>query len=276
MRMLYNNRLYPHPVLGIGDDITGSIHVELRVESSGKEIEIAPTFTIANDDLQKLVEKRTALFVSHLYCSRTMYREVFKSDKNIPDIIRIDSSRLNGEVEIDFFICANESIVEYSNKDFNKDYSGHKFSVDKGDVLGYAGKGRFFANKAPEDLRSISALMNIDNTEKSNHPMYIDYGGDKITIMLCQDDYENYQIVRRTSLYVNILLSCIVLPCLTEVLHYLSTQEAIEFSEKRWYKVLSEMKEKSKDGTEIEIAQRILDLPNSRSFNTIKHLFEGA
>jgi len=274
--MVYNNRLYPHPVLGIGDDIAGSMEVDLRIESSGKEIQIAPSFRVTNDDLQKLVDKKAAMFASHLYCSGTMYRELFKSDKNIPDTIRINSSRLNGEVEIDFFICANENIENYSNGDFNKDYSGHQFTVDKGDILAYGGKGKFYANKSPEDLRSISALMNIDNTEKNNHPMFIEYSGDKVTIMLCQDDYESYQIVKRTSLYINILLSCIVLPCLTEVLHFLSFDEAKEFSEKHWYKVLSEMKEKSKDRTEIEIAQRILDLPNNRSFNTIKQLFEGS
>jgi len=272
--MLYNNRLYPHPVLGIGDDVSGSIEVELRVSSSGKEIEISPAFKIVNDALQSMLEKKLAMFVSHLYCRGTMYRDVFKSEKNIYDAIKINSHKLNGEVEIDFFICANESISSYSSKEFNSDYSGYTFPVDKGDILAYAGKGRFYANKSPEELKSISALMNISSTGKNNHPMYNDYTGDKITIMLCQEDYENYQIVKRSALWVNILLSCIVLPALTEAMHYASTVEANDYADKRWHKVLTEIKEKSKDNTEIEMAQRILDQPNNRSFTTIKQLIE--
>lgn len=272
--MLYNNRMYPHPVLGIGDDIAGTLEVELRVSSSGKEIEISPSFRIANDDLQNLIESNAALFVSHLYCSGTMYRDVFKSNRNIPEPIKINSAKLNGEVEIDFLVCANKSISNYSNSAFNPDYAGHQFSIDKGDVLAYAGKGRFFANKSPEELRSISALMNIDNTDKSHHPMYNEYEGDKITIMLCREDYESYQIVKRTPLYVNVLLSFIVLPCLTEALHFLSDPEAKDYRGKRWHKVLTEIREKSKERSEVEVAQRILDLPNNRSFNTIKQLFE--
>ncbi|HVZ97799.1 MAG TPA: hypothetical protein VG847_13045 [Chitinophagaceae bacterium] len=274
--MLYNNRLYPHPVLGIGNDINGSIEVELRVASSGKQIEISPAFKITNDTLQTLVEKKQAMFVSHLYCRGTMYREVFKSEKNISDTIRINSYKLNGEVEMDFFICANENISSYSNKEFHPDYNRQSFSIDKGDILAYAGKGKFYANKSPEELKSISALMNISSTGKSSHPMYNDYTSDKITIMLCQEDYENYQIVKRSVLWVNILLSCIVLPALTEALHYISTSEANDFADKRWHKVLSELKEKSKDNTEIEMAQRILEQPNNRSFNTIKQLIEEA
>ncbi|MBI2966705.1 MAG: hypothetical protein HYY40_02695 [Bacteroidetes bacterium] len=271
--MLYNNRLYPHPVLGIGDDVSGLIEIELRVSSSGKEIEISPTFKIVNDVLQNLVEKKQAMLVSHLYCRGTMYREVFKSEKNITDAIKINSYKLNGEVEIDFFICANENITRYSNKDFNSDYSGYSFSVDRGDILAYAGKGRFYANKSPEELKSISALMNIDTTGKNNHPMYNEYSGEKITIMLCQEDYENYQIVKK-GIWVNLLLSSIVLPALIEALHFISSDEAKDYADKRWYKVLSDIKDKSKDRTDIERAQRILDHPNNRSFNTLKQLME--
>lgn len=272
--MFYNNRQYPHPVLGVGDDVSGSIEVELRVSSTGKEIEISPSYKIENGRLLDMIEKEQALFVSHLYCRGTMYREVFKSNRSISDPIRIASSRLKGEVEIDFFICANQTVASYKNSEFHPDYAGHSFSIDKGDILAYAGKGKFHANKSPEELKSVSAIMNISSTEKSGHPMYNDYTGDKITIMLCQEDYENYQIVKRNTIWTNILLSCIVLPALIESLYYTSSTEARDYSDKHWFKVLSEIKQKSKDDSELKMAQRILELPNNRSFNTIKQLIE--
>ncbi len=272
--MLYNNRLYPHPVLGIGDDVTGSIEVELRVSSSGKEIEIIPLFKIVNDALQNLIEKKQAMFVSHLYCRGTMYRDVFKSEKNIDDEIKIVSHKLNGEVEIDFFICANEKISSYNSKEFNTDYKGYSFSVDKGDILAYAGKGKFFANKSPEELKSISALMNIDTTGERDHPMKLDYSGDKITILLCQNEYEGYQIVKGNLIAVNILLSCVVLPALVEAFHFITSPEASEFADKRWYKFLNEHKQNSKYSTPIEMGQGVLQLPNNRSFETVIQLID--
>jgi len=37
--MIYNNRSYPHPVLGIGDDfITSNVIVDLKISSNGTQI----------------------------------------------------------------------------------------------------------------------------------------------------------------------------------------------------------------------------------------------
>jgi hypothetical protein len=267
--------MYPHPVMGIGDDLSDAIEIDLNIASDGKEISITPAFKLTNEDLQELLDKNKALFTSHVYCRGTMYRNVFKTTKPIPEAIKISSEKLSGEVEIDFFICANENIAKYTNATFNSDYKGHSFSVDKGDILAYAGKGKFYANKSPEELTSISALMNISSTGKDSHTMFNEYSGDKITIMLCQQDYENYQIIKNSpSLWWNVLLSCIVLPALTETLHYLSSLESQEFSQRRWHQVLTEYKNKSKEPTEVQVAQRILDLPNNRSFNAMKQLIE--
>lgn len=249
--MLYNNRSYPHPVLGISNDVNGKIEVELRVSSTGKEIEITPTFKIIDDVLENLIGLNKALFVSHLYCRGTMYREVFCTSKTIVDPIKIDSYKLNGEVEVDFFICANQTINDYTNNNFNSDYKGYSFSVEKGDILAYAGKSTFYANKSPEELKSISALMNISTTTKSDHPMFNEYEGEKITIMMCQEDYEGYQTIKATNIWINILLSMIVLPMLTEALHFVSSEEAKDFADKRWYKVLTEIKTKAKKRMEL-------------------------
>ncbi len=272
--MIYNNRLYPHPVLGIGNDVKGSIEIELRVSSTGKQIEIAPAFRMENEALQNLVEKKQALFVSHLYCRGTMYRDIFKSNKNISEKICINSYKLNGEVEMDFLICANDTITNYSSNEFHADYNGQSFTIDKGDILAYAGKGKFFANKSPEELKSISALMNIDTTGRPDHPMKLDYSGEKITILLCQNEYENYQIVKGNQISVNILMSCVVLPALVEAFNFLTSSDSKEFIERRWYKFLSGHKEKSKYATSLEMAQGVLQLPNDRSFETVIKLID--
>lgn len=276
--MKFNNRQYPHPVLGMGEDeskdVNGLIEVDLKVSSTGTEIEISPTFRISNNGLQSLIDNNIVVYVAHLYCRGTMYRDVFKSNKNVFDAIKIDSYRLNDEVEMDFFVCANENIHSYKNQDFNSDYDGLSFAIDKGDILAYAGKGKFYANKSPEELKSISALMNIDTTGDNNHPMKLNYSGEKITILLCQAEYENYQIVKGNQISINILLSCVVLPALVEAFHFVSSEESAEFNDRRWYKFLTDHKDKSKYGSPLEMAQGILQLPNNRSFETVIKLID--
>lgn len=270
----YNNRLYPHPVIGIADDVDGTFEVELKVSSNSKFIAISPTFKVTNADLKSHIMEGTVLFTSHIYCRGTMYREVFKTQKNIPDAIKIPSNRLNGEVEVDFFLCADKNIGNYCNKGFSNDYRGFTFAIDKGDILGYGGKGKFYANKSPEELKSISALMKINSTGKNSHAMFNDYDGDKITIMLCQEDYENYQTVRKgkDSFWSNLLLSSIVLPALTEAIHFLKDDMARDFSKNRWYTILTELVKNSKENNKLKIAQNILDLPNNRLFGTLNQL----
>jgi hypothetical protein len=53
-----------------------------------------------------------------------------------------------------------------------------------------------------------------------------------------------------------------------------SSADSGEFAERRWYKFLAEHREKSKDPTPLEMAQRILQLPNNRSFETVIQLIE--
>ncbi len=260
--MIYNNRNYPHPVLGNADDFSSdSLSIELKISSNGTLIEITPIFVLNSDALNKLIFDGSATYLSHIYCRGTLYREVFKTQKSLSDSLSIPAHKLNGEVEIDFFICANKNIENYNSKDFNPEYGNVSFEVEKGDIVAYAGKGKFHANKLPEELKSISALMNIDCSNKNKEPMYLDYSGQKITIMLSIEDYTNYKLLKNNSQYFGVVLSSIVLPSLIEALYFLEDETSLEYSQNAWYKALKEFKDNSKQPEPLRIAQKILDNP---------------
>lgn len=274
--MRYNNRLFPHPVLGIGDDIIGEFSVELVYKSDKDFISLSPTFKLVDKGMKNLILTGKAYFIIQVYCRSTMYREIFKTPNLLPDAILIPSVKLNGDVEVDFFICSETSIKNYSLESFNPDYNNSKFFIDRGDILAYGGKGKFVANKSPEELKSISSLIRISNSEEISKPMYNEYEGQKIQIMLCQEDYENYQLIIRSRVYVSLIHSIIVLPALLDALNFLDKKESEEFSDKRWYKALKEYKSKFRSNDSLILAQKILDLPNMRSFKTIINLMEEA
>lgn len=272
--MRYNNRLFPYPVLGIVDDIVGEFSAELTYKSDNKVITLSPTFKLVEDYLHKLIQDGQAYFLIQVYCRSTMYREIFKTESSLPTPITIPSLKLRRDVEVHFFICAEKNIDKYFSKNFNSEYKESRFFIERSDILAYGGKAKFIANKSPEELKSVSSLIRIKNSEKSVHAMWNEYESEKIEINLCEEDYNNYQLVLRNRVFHNLLHSSIVLPALIDALYFIDKPEAKDFEDKRWFKALKEIKLKSKVQDCFQIAQNILDLPNERTFGTIMTLME--
>ena len=269
--MIYNNRHYPHPVLGIEDDIKGTSQVKLKVSSDATSILLENSFNMQNEDLQKLIDDKKASYCIHLCYTGTFFRQNYTTYKSIADTIKIPSSNLNGEVELDYFICAEESIQGYNNKLSNEDYENNEFNLSRGDILAYLGKGKFYANKTFQEINSISSFMNVNTDGKSNHPFYIDYNDEKITIYLSQEDYELYQEIKLKK-FSPILHAALVLPALLHMIFFIETEESLDYKNKTWFKVLNEILEKLNESDPLKAAQKILDLPLARAFNSLKDI----
>ena len=106
--MIYNNREYPHPVLGIGigDDasVGGLFNVHLSIKAGRETIRIEPVFKMDNKYINNLINEGKATFATQIYCRATMFRELRKSQNTIPETIVIPTPKLREEVEIDFFV----------------------------------------------------------------------------------------------------------------------------------------------------------------------------
>lgn len=272
--MLYNNRDYPHPVIGVGEDIAGRFNVRLSVRAGTKEVRLEPVFDLENESLNNLIETGKAQFAMHIYCKSTMFREVRRFPKAVAEAIVLPTSTLRDKVEVDFFICANTHIEEYQNDQAHPDYSGYSFPIDKGVILAYGGQGVFHANKTPEELKAVSSFMNIDRDVKSDGPMYNEYDGDKITVYLSMNDYRRYQEVKKNKGIVDILHSAIVLPALMQAVLEVS-DDSSEFADRKWFTILKDRVAETKEDTPLIVAQKILENPLNRSFNAVEYLMEG-
>lgn len=271
--MIYNNREYPYPVLGINDDIEGDFKVHMNVKAGKQTIKIEPIYELDNNDLNDLIEKGLAVFVAHLYCKGTMYRKCFRSSSSVGSQIVVSTSKLRERVEVDFMICANDNISNYSNSESHSDYNGYTFPIEKGDILAFGGKGVFNANKTPEELRAVSSFMNIDKYESAKGPIYNHYDGDKITILLSENDYILYQQIVDNPFVSSVLHSSIVLPCLIDAIDTIKSDSS-DFVDCSWYNLLSKLIDDSKQENLLKIAQKILENPVNRAFNTIQNMIE--
>jgi len=264
--MLYTNRNYPHPVLGIQDDYKNSvISVKLNIEAKFEFFEIRPIFYLKNDNIQNLIDIESAKYITQVYCRGTMYRDVIASPKTINDPILISSKKLNGPVVLDFFIVANKAVANFASNDFSPVFGTTNFRIAESDIIGYAGQATFHANKTYNELVGISSLINVTCSGKSKKPLNIDYSGDRISIILCKEDFDNYRLLKSNPQYWNLILSAIVLPALVEILHFIETEESDEFEGKYWYDYLFKLKEKHSNEKVIVIAQNIIDNPLTKT-----------
>jgi hypothetical protein len=204
-----------------------------------------------------------------------MFRELFRIHDPISQKIIISGEKLNGETEVDFFICAEDNIDKYKNSLNNRDYVDYSFNIEKGDILAYGGKGIFYANKTPEELKSISAIMNIKNSGIKNGPFYNEYDNPKITVCISETDYNNYQLLKLYKPFIPIIHSCLVFPALYEAVSFMEYDEAsIQFKEYAWHKLIKERMDKTKGNTILEKVQNLLDLPVNRTLIALEELFE--
>jgi hypothetical protein len=271
--MVYNNREYPHPVLGIEDAIEGKFNVHLSVKAGKDTIRIEPVFDLENDDINSMIQNKQAQFATQIYCRSTMYRSIFKSESSIQQKIVIPTSDLRNEVQLDFFVCAATDIQSYCNSKAHPDYGDISFQLNKGEILAYGGHGVFHANKSPEELKAISSFMQIERTEKDSGPIQNSYHGEKIVVQLSKNDYEKYRDIAGNQYAEQLLHSSVVLPALMDAIEQ-TKEPSSEFTDNSWYKILQALVAEKGKGNDnaLYAGQKILDNPINRAFKTIDNL----
>jgi len=168
--MNYNNRTYPHPVLGINKSIDDLFEVNLKVSADKGLISIGLEYNLSNKDLAKLIEARQAAYCMQQYCKGTLYREVFRSYKPLPLKIKIPSTRLHEQVDADFFICACDDIPDYTNSSLSDDYKGYTYLIEK-EYLG-----------ALPNMNSLISYYHHEKQYKVSKESMITYKGQKYSV----------------------------------------------------------------------------------------------
>lgn len=276
--MKINNVSFPHPVLGISDDISGAINVNSTIHYNRDKTLISVSWTLDCLSLNKLITNKQASFCVEIDCADTIFREIHTSFESTQEIL-INTSDIRNMVHLNFYIVASKDIPDYSIKEFNSDYLGYTFSIQKGDALAIGGKSSFPAEKSWEALKSVSSFMDIGSYPEETGPVLYNFDKQKIKILLSEEDFGNYGRVWKTDNLSAIFHSSLVLPALIRALIILLSNPETD-QDKKWFQVLkirvnnNEFKEKLKTKTIdleniMEIAQAILDNPVHRTLEGI-------
>lgn len=274
------HRLYPYPVLSdmTNDYINSSFSMNLEVTQGMKEICFSISLCLENEEIKQLIADDFAEYVIHIECSYTAYRTVIKTNETEIKKI-IPEHKLNGKVAICAFIVAKKEMPKYYNNLFNEDYGNMSFSLNRGNIIGIGGQVNIEITKEVEELSKIPSIFTICRcAEDVDESMKFDITGEKITITLCNESFENYKILSGLPILLPVLHSLLIVPALVYTFEMLRKEGISEFEDLRWFKSIKRtlgknnmiLNEELLDCIpSFELAQKSLDLPINRAFDAL-------
>jgi len=280
--MKTNNLSFPHPVLGVHDDVQGLHNVEVKLTCSETSIDLSVQNTFFNKTIENLITKKKAAFCAQISCPQTFFRRIFTTQEKNQEI-SIPQTELRNKATAEFFVIAVEDIPNYQNDRAHPDYEDVKFDIGKGDVLSFGGRFSFIADKQWMSSKSVASFMAITRGDFNDGPMEIDLNADsgKIVVELSKKDFDKFkENARNTTLYP-VFHSCIVFPALMFALNQMAVPDGKDqYGEYLWYQVLEDRKRNDEQLKHLswgienvsEIAQVILRNPINRVFTSIDNL----
>lgn len=192
--MKLSNYTIPYPILGIEGAFNENVQVNSNLVFESTKDDFIFKIILLTDDkiILDLIEKDVACYACEIDCSKTFFRETYKS-KNPAFSIRIPKNSLVGKAQLFFSIVVVGDLVDYKNENFNQRfYEGYKFNLSKGHMLAYLGQSTFNADIKYNELNALSSIMEV-KVDVNTRFTYFDFGGPLITIFLPQSEYDNFK-----------------------------------------------------------------------------------
>lgn len=278
--MKRNNKSYPYPVLGIGDDILPRPTFTVEpITADPENYYVTVKIQMANQDIADLIEKGFAEYGCEVECSRTFYIEWFGF--NTPEFtIALPRHGVAEKVTFDCRVSVVKDIADYVNSGAHVDYEGMSFNLLAGSVLASFGKFNYNAYIQYDKLHSAGAFITIiEGHDPANTTYTLDYPKIEVKLppALFQEYKEKYN--KRTSKWADVFHSSIAFNALVYALfsYKEDTHKDLLWAKTLQYRInlepsLSNYKETmtTKIPSDVmELAQALLGNPYKRMFKTI-------
>lgn len=272
------NEQYLHPVLSFKDD---AIRPRLGNDSSLIEVKqtteddfiISVVLKIDNAYIESLIASKRAVYAVEIFCSDTMYREMYTRFDNHFQIA-ISRKNVFSTVMVKPFVFLTEDF-EYCNPCANEDFDGVTFPLSKGDIL-VEFRGISFKAELTYTMDSIfNFRSNIDSPEEKLVKYQLTE--DKIRILLPPNDYLIFKGRKDDDEARKALISSLVLNALLYALYEGDFKDAEKDSDPIWKKSIRETVELRhpnfdwKNAKYADLAQELLENPISSLFDEIQN-----
>lgn len=281
-------KLYPYPVLWDKNDDykkPSKFSVEVDPKEDFKNIKLKINFLLKDKEIEKLIKENKAEYVVHIEGTSTYFREIISTKETEINYV-LKNRDILGRLQVNFFILAKQDIKDYRNDNFNEDYSSETFNLKKGNIIAIADGYRFDIEKNDDELGKISSIFSICKKETVEQTgMTIDMGYEKIRIGLNITDYVNYSQLSQNPNKVDSANSVIIFPALIYIFEQLKKDfNETDYTEYKWFRALENIFKKNgeelnkgllENEISIDLAQRVLNYPIERAFNSLINEDEG-
>lgn len=263
--MLITYREYPYPVLSyFSDDYNDKefkSNINYEVENGMLNLKI--DLELTSETLKHLIENNKAIFVAHIECKNTRYRKKYTTNSN-QFKIAISQEEINEDVEVLLMIVSKTNMNNFASEEFNEDFKGIEFTIEKGDILAIDTNKIINVQKDDDGLKKSPSIFSISALDNNKESLNWEAGSEKILIILSKDNFEKYKSINNNPKFKSVLATLIVLPVITEIICKFEELEE-EFEDSRWFRVLEKQLTKSgintdtmSSGQAVAIAQKIL------------------
>ncbi len=283
-----NNTFFAYPILCNYNDDYNSIKFIAgttgKMTKTNKKATVETYVEIEDEEINKLLNSKKLKIVTKVFCPSTKYRKIFEIQRGF-DKIEINNRDINKRVELTTYIIASQDVYNYFSYNFNDDYRGMQFDIEKGAIIAIGKQESLFFEKDIDDLTKIDSVVKIRDLRQENEPMSVMWDDEIIKINLSTSDYELY--CRYSEYCVPIVNSMIVIPGLMYVLDQIASDQIDinDVMDKKWYRVLSKKISEStgkefnlnyiKANDSFEIIQKLFDTPIHDAMKEIELKYGG-
>lgn len=284
--MKLTNKYFPYPIISNNhNDYSGStFSCDIQVSRNINAVDFTFNMIIDDNKICSMLEDGKVEYVVHFECTETAYRDIICSSQS--SITKsILENKLKGNLSICVLLVVKEDITDYTNDNFNSDYDGFSFDIKRGAIIGIGGEFDVPIHKDTEEFEKIPSIFIIaKDSSAETDGMKIELSGDKIKIFLNESDFGMYASYINSPEATKIVGCILILPALIYTFDYIkrvSSDSDGDFVSSRWYQAIEFALKKK--GLELnndllgrmesyELAQKLLDLPIGRAFQSISTL----
>lgn len=285
--MEIRSKMYPYPVIISNGDyyVDSSFDVQVDVYNEEQGLRIEFIAKVSNDDIKELISGQKAAYVYHFECSQTGFRKaeiVFEEHA----VVKIDKDKVSGKLEICSFVVAIQDIQEFSSVDFNDDYAGLRFDLEKGCILAVGQQCSVDVFQKQDAIRNIKSIFtvirNVDTTVKE---MQIDVTSNYICISLPSKEYGIYSGLNSDPTLVEVLNSVFIVPALIVAIEKIKSINPMDrednLGDNVWYRSLMLVFKKRysidierypfEDGDSVKYAQMLINNPLGKALDQLAY-----
>ncbi|OES43349.1 hypothetical protein [Domibacillus iocasae] len=280
--MKINFRHFPHPVLmDQSDDYVNSYFAVKQFECTpGTDtFDFNVDFDLNDCGLQELIQSHKAEYAVHLECVPTNYRVIERSFK--PNMtFSISADLVEREIIVSTLIIATDKINDYSNPNFHEDFAGEAFEIQKKDILAAGPRKTIELEKEPP--QRVGSIFQLKRNNSPDAPaLAAIFEHNKIIVELSNENYKNYNFMKKDKSLEPMFHSLIALPVLVSAIEYLKKDGNTEQAENYpWFRTVKKKLEILGEDIydpgsfdSLLTAQRLLDEPLTK---VLKNLTEEA